>query len=88
MIELRLFVRQVVVFGRQGNYDRRRFLLAAFNLGIVEFRSIPDPVAANIVLARLCGRIAQKDFLCSHAAFAPEFRASISAPERNSGSTF
>mgnify|MGYP003449779260 FL=1 len=48
MIELRLFVRQVVVFGR----------------------------------------ITQKDFLGSHAAFTPEFRASISAPERNSGSTF
>lgn len=88
MIELRLFVRQIVVFGRQCNYDRWLFLLAAFNLGIVEFRSIPDPVAANTVLARLCGRIAQKDFLYSHAAFTPEFRASISAPERNSGSTF
>ena len=88
MIELRLFVRQVVVFGRQGNYDRRLFLLAAFNLGIVEFRCIPDQVAANIVLASLCRRIAQKDFLCSHAAFTPEFRASISAPEHSSGSTF
>lgn len=88
MIELRLFVRQEVVFGRQGNYDRRLVLLAAFNLGIVEFRCITDQVAANIMLASLCGRIAQKDFLCSHAAFTPEFRASISAPERNSGSTF
>ena len=48
MIELRLFVRLVVVFG--------------------------------------C--ITQKDFLGSHAAFTPEFRASISATERNSGSTF
>lgn len=88
MIELRLFVRQVVVFGRQGNYDRRLFLLAAFNLGIVEFHCIPDQAAANIMLARLCRRISQKDFLYSHAAFTPEFRASISAPERNSGSTF
>ena len=48
MIELRLFVRLVVVFGR----------------------------------------ITQKDFLGSHAAFTPEFKASISATERNSGSTF
>ena len=39
-------------------------------------------------LAVVFGRIAQKDFLGSHAAFTPEFRASISAPERNSGSTF